>query len=54
MVLKGLMATLARLGITDQFSESYRVFFNNLQRFSGTYIFIRHAMDHGNYFKNVI
>jgi hypothetical protein len=50
MTLKGLNATMARIGLVNTCSENYRRVFNNLQRFSGSYIFIRHAVDHGNLF----
>lgn len=45
----GIREVLLRLGVDDSSTQAYKTIFNNLQSFTGTYIFLRHSLDHGDF-----
>ncbi|KAF4524657.1 hypothetical protein B566_EDAN012239 [Ephemera danica] len=49
MTAGGIREVLLRLGADDSSTAAYRKIFDNLQNFSGTYIFLRHSLDHGDF-----
>ncbi|XP_065341748.1 uncharacterized protein LOC135940681 [Cloeon dipterum] len=46
---KGVNAVLARIGVVEGHSTEYGPAYKHVQRFSGTYIFVRHSLDHGDF-----